>query len=321
VATNADANHEGFRILRRDSALFPLELLWRWSFGLGLMALLFYAYAHLRQAVLISDADMAAFNSRDPITLANAAAAVLTELQPLLLRTFVQIAGIAAALWVATAALGRGILTRIIVRRFADEYSLTVAPDAPRWRAFTALKIARVLMLLILVIGYLAGELLAARTLPVPEQASAPAPNLLTPALILFACLAVAAVLWSYVNWILSLAPIFVVRDGLAPLDSIVAAIAFVRRNYPHLAAIATWNATLRGLTATLVTLAGVFSGTLYTSLPGWALTALLAIETLLYFVISDFFLLARLAAYSSVAVRELSLTQLLAHPASQPAP
>ena len=56
---NADAHGEGFRVLRSDPALLPLELLWRWSFGLGLMALAFFAYTRLRQAILIPDADRA----------------------------------------------------------------------------------------------------------------------------------------------------------------------------------------------------------------------------------------------------------------------
>ena len=41
----------------------------------------------------------------------------------------------------------------------------------------------------------------------------------------------------------------------------------------------------------------------------------LVVLETLLYLVVSDFLLLVRLAAYSSVAVRELTLSQLLPDP------
>jgi hypothetical protein len=302
---NADANGEGFRILRTDSALLPLELLWRWSFGLGLLALLFFAYAHLRQAVLLSDADESAFTSRDPLAMATAAAGLIARAQPLLLRVFVQVSAVAAVLWVASAALGRGILTRMVVRRFAVDYDLRIAQDAPRWISFAVLKMACVLMLLILVIGYLGGGLIAAAV-------DAPGQNVLTPALILMAALAVAGVVWSYVNWVLSLAPIFVVRDGLSPLDSLVAAIAFIHRNHSHLAAIAIWNSTLRGLAATLITLAGVGTVALRGALPGWSITALVALETLVYLVVSDFFLLVRFAAYSSVAVRELSLCPVL---------
>jgi hypothetical protein len=302
---NADAHGEGYRILRSDSTLLPLELLWRWSFGLGLLALLFFAYAHLRQAVLLSDADQSAFSGEDPLAIATAVAGLIAGAQPLLLRTFTQVAAVASVLWVAAAALGRGLLTRIIVRRFAVDYNLKISPDAPRWRSFAILKIARVLMLLILVIGYLAGVLIAALVNP-------PGQNVLTDSLIIFAAIAASSVLWSYVNWVLSLAPIFVARDGLSALDSLVAALAFLRRNGSRLMAIAIWNSTLRGLSATVITAAAAVTVSMRAALPGWAITALVALETLLYLVISDFFLLVRFAAYSSVAVRELTLSQAL---------
>jgi hypothetical protein len=196
----------------------------------------------------------------------------------------------------------------MIVRRFAVDYGLSIAHDAPRWRWFAILKMARVLMLLILVIGYLGGILIVA-------LANAPGQNVLTAALVIFAAVAASGVVWSYVNWVLSLAPIFVARDGLLPLDSVVAAMAFIRRNHSHLAAIALWNSTLRGLAATLITLAGVGTVALRAAMPGWTVTALVVLETLVYLVVSDFFLLARFAAYSSVAVRELSLCQALPEP------
>jgi hypothetical protein len=305
---NADAHGEGFRILRSDHTLLPLELLWRWSFGLGLLALLFFAYAHLRQAVLLTDADEAAFSGQDPLAIATAAARVLTEAQPLLLRTFTQVAAVAAVLWVMASTLGRGMLTRMIVRRLAVEYGLKIAPDAPRWRSFATLKMVRVLMLLIVAIGYLAGGLIVALV-------NAPGQNVLTKALVIFATVAASSVLWSYVNWVLSLAPIFVARDGLSPLDSIAAALAFIRRNCSRLMAVAIWNNTLRGLAATVIAAAGAVTASMRPALPGWAITALLALETLLYLVVSDFFLLVRLAAYSSVAVRELALSQPLPEP------
>ena len=104
-------------------------------------------------------------------------------------------------------------------------------------------------------------------------------------------------------------------RDGLSPLDSVVAAIAFIRRNGSRLAAVALWNSTLRGLAATVISIAAAFSVVLRLALPPWAITALLALETLVYLVVSDIFLLARLGAYASVAVRELALSQALREP------
>ncbi|HVJ05184.1 MAG TPA: hypothetical protein VM578_05910 [Candidatus Saccharimonadales bacterium] len=299
---SADANREGFRLLRHEPALFAMELLWRWSFGLGLLALCFFAYARLRQAVLLSDADQLALAGQDPFAVAEAAKNILAEAMPLLLRTFVQIFSVASILWIACAALGRGIITRLMVRRLAADYSVTIASDAPRWTTFAILMFARVLMLLILVIGYLGGVIVAG-------MVSSPKQNPVVSGLIVFASLSLAVVIWSYVNWVLSLAPIFVVRDALSPVDSVVAAIAFIRRNSPRLTAISLWNGTARGVIATLISIAGVSTAALHFALPSWAISALLVLETLVYFVVSDVFLVGRLAAYSSVAARELAFS------------
>ena len=293
---HADANSEGFRILRSDPALLWLELLWRWSFGLGLLAVFFLAYTRLRQAILISDADQAIFASGDPLAVANAGAALIAASQPFLLRLMAQICG-------AAAVPGPGLTARLICRRLASDYVVPIAPDAPRWTAFALLTMARVLMLLILLIGYLAGVLIAAWVDPGRQ-------NLLADALIVLVSLAISAVVWSGVNWVLSLAPIFVVRDGVGPLDAVVAAMAFIRRRYSYLVAIALWNSTLRGLVATAITLAGaatVIWRPLHAVMPT---VLLLALETLLYLLSSDFLLLARFAAYSSVAMREPHLDE-----------
>ena len=300
---HADANHEGFRIVRSDPGLLLLELLWRWCFGLALLALLFVAYTHLRQAILISDADQALFASEDPLAIANAGAALIAASQPLLLRVLVRICGVAAVLWIIAAVPGRGLTARLIGRRLATDYGTPVAPEKPRWAAVAFLTILRVLMLLILLIGYLAGVLIAMRV-------NIDRPNLLADALIIAASLAASAVVWSAVNWVLSLAPIFVVRDGAGPLDAIVAALAFIRRRYSYLAAIALWNSTLRGLVATAITVAGIATVVWRPPHALWLTVLLLAFETVLYLVASDYFLLARFAAYSSVAMREVSLQE-----------
>ena len=153
---NADAHGEGFRIVRSDSTLLPLELLWRWSFGLGLMALLFFAYAHLRQAILISDADEAAFSGQDPLAMATAAAGI--------------VAGSHAAAAEDVCASRRRGVRALDCRRHAgtrNAHPHHRAPPGGRLRSQDRRRcaalgarlrfstMARVLMLLILVIGYL----------------------------------------------------------------------------------------------------------------------------------------------------------------------
>jgi hypothetical protein len=197
------------------------------------------------------------------------------------------------------------------VRRFASQYGLTIAPDAPRWSEFAILQFARVLMLLILVIGYLGGAFIAVLIY-------GPGQNMLASSLIIFVSLAASGVIWAYVNWVLSLAPIFLVRDALSPVDSVVAAIGFIHRNRSRLTAISLWNSTLRGVAATVISIVGVLTVGLHFELSPWIISVLIALETLAYLVISDIFLLARLGAYVSVAVRELTLSRELSSSADR---
>jgi hypothetical protein len=299
---SSDADREGFRILRADHALLPMELLWRWSFGLGVLALSFFAYSHLHQFLILPELDQA-LSSQDSLAFADALSRSLADALPLMLPTLAFVFTVAAVLWIFASTLGRGVITRIIVRRLATEAGLTLAPDAQNWGGFAMLNSARILMLLIPVIGYLGGALIAGIV-------NGPAQNVLVPPLIIFLALAVSCVLWSYVNWVLSLAPIFLVRDALRPLDAIVTAISFINRNRSHLSAIAIRNGTYRGLFATGISIAGTFTAFAISSQVG---SILLAVETILYLLISDIFLLARLAAYASVAVRELAFSQQFA--------
>lgn len=300
---SSDANREGFRILRNAPALCGMELLWRWSFGLGLLALVVVAYAHLRPVLLLSEGEP--LNLQDPEAFAESATNLIVPLLPLLMKTCAQVFTVAAVLWEAISALGRGVITRAIVGRFAKDYGVAIAPDAPRWANFALLQSARVLMLLILVIGYLGGLFLAAFI-------GAPSEHVLATALIVFTSLAIAGVVWSYVNWMLSLAPLFVARDGISALDATVEAVGFRRRHSSRLTSIAFWNNSLRTAAALVITLAAVLTVALR-GLPAWTTSALLVLETVAYLVVSDIFLLVRLAAYASVAVGERSVNTELA--------
>jgi hypothetical protein len=144
------------------------------------------------------------------------------------------------------------------------------------------------------VIGYLGGVFLSALV--------GGGQNVFATVLVIFSSLVVSGIVWSYVNWVLSLAPLFVVRDGMSALTATVEAVDFIRRHRSQLRTIALRNSSQRGVAAVVITLAGVVTAGLSVV---WVSTVLLTLETLAYLVVSDAFLLARLVAYASVAVGE----------------
>jgi hypothetical protein len=228
------------------------------------------------------------------VAFAESATNLIVPMLPLLAKTAAQVFSAAAVLWAAISALGRGVITREVVGRLAKEQGVTTAPDAPRWASFALLQSARVVMLLILVIGYLGGVFLSALV--------GGGQNVFATVLVIFSSLVVSGIVWSYVNWVLSLAPLFVVRDGMSALSATVEAVDFIRRHRSQLRTIALRNSSQRGVAAVVITLAGVVTAGLSVV---WVSTVLLTLETLAYLVVSDAFLLARLVAYASVAVGE----------------
>lgn len=300
---SALANREALQRVWRTPGLLAMELLWRWSFGLGVLGLLLAAWGRVRPILMLDEAELRALNSADPVALASQVFALFEPFAPLLLRVALWVAAGAALLWVATATVGRTIITRMLIGNEARLQSKaagrTSAPDAvsvvARWPAHAILLAARVLMLLIPVIGYLGGMLLAALVGGGDDP--------LLAVLLIFAPVCASIALWSLVNFVLSLAPLFVERDGLSPLDAIVAALGFARRRRVELASIATWNGALRSVVALVLTLFA--AATLTPGAPLWLRMALVAVETLAYLVLSDWLLLARMAAYARVAVAE----------------
>ncbi len=273
-----------------------MELLWRWCFGLGMLGLLLYAYAQLRPAIVTAAADTPALRVTDLVKQVRVLAEMLTPLMPLLLKLLGQLYLAGGVLWAAISATGRGVILRSLTASAAAECGVATASLERRWWTYFALHAARVLMLLILVIGYLGGILAAA--LVTQER-----PSVRLFMLITLTTFFAAFLLWSYVNRVLALAPVFDACDGLAPLDAIAAAVLFLRRKGTQLRAANRAGNILHVTVAVLFTLLGVVSSAV--PLPPVGLAALILLETLLYCVLADYFHLNRLAMAVAMVVGE----------------
>ncbi len=226
-------------------------------------------------------------------------AEVMQAARPLLVRLLVVALPVLALLWGAALTIGRGLTTRAIVRRLATEHGQPEPPPL-RWLAMAGISFGRVAAVLILLIGYVGGSIIGSSVAGTPQE-----PNLFAPALLFLLIFGMGAAAWSVVNWILSLAPIFAVRDGLSALDSTVAAIRFARRRRKELTSAAGKNAFLRTAVAVVLTVAGLLLIPLAHVAPAWLIAVLAVVISLAYILESDYLLLARLAAYAVVALEE----------------
>ena len=105
-------------------------------------------------------------------------------------------------------------------------------------------------------------------------------------------------------NWLLSLAAIFVVANGRDTFGAIADAVDLLRCRSGHMLAVGTWFGLAHTLAFIAASIVAAFPLGLATILTGWMVLGGLIAVTLLYFAVADFLYIGRLAAY--VAILEL---------------
>ena len=277
---------ENIARIRREPSLLAIEVAWRWTFGAVALALLAFAFVRLQHAVVINPEEEAQLHSMSPDLMGQALVMIAARAMPIAGRLAAILIPALLVLWSVAAILGRAVvLTRL------------VGPPRERmhWNGFIGVHVLRAASILGLTAGYLAASFFAALFVN-PED-----PNYLLGALVFVVMFVVVVALWMWVHWVLSVAAIFPVTDGMGTVASVQSAFRLVRTRGGELAAVATGNGTARSLVALVFTFFGLLPLPLYSVAPG-LLTAIEIIIALTYCVISDWFLLARLVGYLEIA-------------------
>src|SRR5438067_516752 len=144
-------------------------------------------------------------------------------------------------------------------------------------------------------------SLTAARFSPDPYR-----PNLPLYFLLVLVLLPIVLMAWSTFNWLLSLAPICCVRDGVGALDAITEARCAVAAHRKAFSAVSF----LYGVLRLFVLLVYVGAATTAASLAAQVLDmraawAIVILFSLIYFVVADFLYVARLAAYLAILTQQ----------------
>lgn len=295
---NSDPQSAARTLIRRFPALFAMELLWRWSFGLGMIGLALYAYARLHPAIVSAAADAPALRVSGAEKQARVLVEMLAPLLPLILKLMAQLYAAGGLLWAAISAAGRAVILRSLAAAEDGGHGVSIATPGRSWASLFVLHAARVLMLLILLIGYLGGILLAAL---LTQQRPSPVLFALITGTVFF----VAFWLWSYVNRVLGVAPVFAVYGGKTPLDATAEAVLFLRRRGARLRAANLAGNLAHAAAAGLFSLLGV--ATMAVPAPTAGLYALLLAEAVIYFALADFFHFSRLANVVAMVADEQS--------------
>jgi hypothetical protein len=133
-----------------------------------------------------------------------------------------------------------------------------------------------------------------------------------------------ASLLWSVLNWYLSLAPVFAVRDGRNSVSSIAEAARAVRRNRGAFSSVSMVFGFVRLFAMTTATVIGLMPLALVGTVANEVVLVLIGLVTLGYFAFADFLYIARLAAYvriveSSEQTSAGSIQQTAAGPEALP--
>lgn len=275
----------------RRPSLLGLELLWRWAFGLPLMAALGWAGWHiwLQTAVPLRATGVFDFTLEYPTQGAAQIAAALEVLRGPVVRALAWL--LPAGIVVASVAGGLG--RNAVLRRYR--------PELP-WKP-SAMVILQFLRIVALVASFAAWFALIRWSAHVSLSAvSAQAGVAGEPNLVLYCALVIVFSLgtftvWALLSWVFSIAPLLTVLEDRGVAGSLARSL----RLGPLAGKLVEINLVMGIVKLALIVLAMVFSATpipFEAEIHGNALYAWWAAVTLLYMIASDFFQVARVVAY-----------------------
>ena len=275
----------GIRRAAGDPALVLAEIGWRWAFGAAALTATVYSLGRLLATTHLSDADLLALRSRTPVLIADALTHILRDAWPKLTTASAIVLPSLAVLWIFASALGRAAT----VQRLRNQERVAVRP-------IVGLSFLRVTLALAGVLAWLAAFIVGGLAAVRGEKNS--------PGVFLLVFLALSflvSILWSVLNWYLSVAPVFAVGDGRDSLGAMAEATRAVRSNRRAFSSVSGVFGFLHLFAAVIATIAGLMPLALAGTAPAGVVLALMGLVALGYFAFADFLYIARLAAYVKI--------------------
>ncbi|MGD0444361.1 MAG: hypothetical protein ABSA39_10535 [Edaphobacter sp.] len=270
----------------RRPSLTALEVLWRWAYGIPMLLVLWYEGTKILHETRIDFAALRNMTVLDPMGSAATLAKAMEALQPPVLRVVVWLAPVLVVAWVVVSAVGR----TMVLRR----------ADGMLHRRVGALIVLQAVRVVALVgsfaVWFWCMERVADWTVTGPTAAGGE-PNLVGYfTLVIIATLGLFT-LWAVLSWALSVAPLLAMLRGLGPGESLAEAF----RLGPLKSKLVEINLVMGIVKIALIVLAMVFSATPLpfenVTTPEFLMWWWVGV-TVLYFLASDFFHVARQVAY-----------------------
>jgi hypothetical protein len=282
------------------------EITWRWAVGATATVLFLFGLFEFLDTLPVTNGELLFLRTRNPFLVSQAIAHILRGHLSRGLLSLILAALLLAAIWIVAASLGRIATVEALLEYFRGRFAanptregeddVTGNPAPGRFATLLRLNFLRVAVVLAALVG-LAGAAVVARsasTQPDPQTGVA---------LLLFLAIAGVVSLIGYeLNWLLSLAAVFVVRDADDVIGSISGSVALCRRRPAALFAVSTWTGVAHVIAfvgaSTVVSVPLALAGML-----PWRLVALgVVLLTLAYLAVADWLYTARLAGFVCIA-------------------
>ena len=298
---------EGFRAAFRRPLFTFAEISWRWVVGATATALLLFGFFEFLNTLPVTSGEMLFLKSRQPFLISQAIAHILRAgffrgFLSLLLAML-----LLSLLWIVAASLGRIAVVRAVldyVRNQIESKALaagiatvnpeTASSESPLPTLFR-LNFLRVTLFMATVIAFWGASIISGFV----SSSTDPEPGLM---FLIFLPLAAAIALVSFcLNWLVSLAALFAVRDGVEAIEAINAAVWLCRERTGALFAVSTWTGVAHLVAFVSAATVVALPLSLAAVLP-WRLVLLAVILlTVLYFAVADWIYTARLAGYAFI--------------------
>ena len=307
---------EGFRTAFRRPWLTLAEVFWRWTVGAVAWALFLFWSIEYLGSLPVTDGDTALLRTRQPMLVGRAIAHILRgSLNRAALAVLFAVVAL-SLLWIVAASVGRAATVRALLVYFRRRFASNVSrPDdavkQQSLRSLIGINFLRVALALGALLAFVGAAVLAGFASPDTH----PQPGL---AFILFLPLAgLICIVWPMLNWLLSLACIFSVRDGDDVLSALSAAVTFSRERSGAVFAVSIWTGLAHIVAISAATTAVSLPLVFIRVAPARLIIAAVILLTLAYFAVVDWLYMARLASYVCIA----EMPEALAESASSPVP
>ena len=254
------------------------ELLWRWSFGIPTLAVLFVEGSRIAATASLNQANL---SLSDPLAAGQQLTATAAALSPAVMQVTRWLVPLLAVAWAVASGLGRNAVMHRL------DPALRPAPVT-----LMLLQLLRILALGTACVGWFYAVSWAAES-----SLGGPEPNIVAYSAWVICLTLGIFVLWALLSWVFFIAPVLAMHKGTGVLESLRLSLRLGKLSQKLIEI----NLVMGIVRLALIVLAMVFSAIplpFEADMSGYALYAWWAFVALLYLVASDFFQVARLAAF-----------------------